>query len=82
MNDAKLFPNICSEPINNKLQRSRYVYTISCKCGQEHIGEEGRPLGVRLKEYKHNLKDGLFGKSKLALYATEKEQKTVLYSKF
>ena len=58
------------------------VYTISCKCGQEHIGEEGSPLGARLKEYKHNLKDGLFGKSKLALYATEKEQKTVLYSKF
>jgi hypothetical protein len=47
------------------------VYSIPCECGRSYIGETGRPLAVRLREHKHNLKEGLLEKSKLTQHAYE-----------
>jgi hypothetical protein len=47
------------------------VYSIPCECGRSYIGEKGRPLAVRLREHRHNLKEGLLEKSKLAQHAYE-----------
>jgi len=44
-------------------------------CGREYIGESGRPLGVRIREHKCNLRQEHFDKSKLALHAFEGGQK-------
>jgi hypothetical protein len=41
-----------------------------CECGRDYIGETGRPLGVRSKEHKYELKEGHFDKPKLALHAS------------
>jgi hypothetical protein len=40
-----------------------------CECGRSYIGEPGRPLAVRLREHRHNLKEGLLEKSILAQHA-------------
>jgi hypothetical protein len=47
------------------------IYNIPCECGgnYEYIGETGRPLAMRLYEFRHNLKEGLLEKSKLAQHA-------------
>jgi hypothetical protein len=37
--------------------------------------ETGRPLAVRLREHRHNLKEGLLEKSKLAQHAYEEGHK-------
>jgi predicted GIY-YIG superfamily endonuclease len=47
------------------------IYSIPCECGRRYIGETSRPLEVRIKEHKHNLKEGLLEKSKLAQHAYE-----------
>jgi hypothetical protein len=52
-------------------QTARCVYSIHCKCGRSYIGETGRPLAVRLREHKHNLREGFLEKSKLAQHAYE-----------
>jgi hypothetical protein len=53
-------------------QQIKYcIYSIPCECGQRYIGETSRPLGVCIKEHKHNLKQGLLEKSKLAQHAYE-----------
>ena len=39
---------------------------------QRACGETGRPLAVRLREHRHNLKEGLLEKCKLAQHAFEK----------
>jgi hypothetical protein len=47
------------------------VNSIPCECGRSYISETGRPLAVRLPEHRHNLKEGLLEKSKLAQHAYE-----------
>jgi hypothetical protein len=41
---------------------------------KRYIGETSRPLGVRIKEHKHNVKQGLPEKSKLAQHEYEESQ--------
>jgi hypothetical protein len=45
------------------------VYSTACACRQSYTGENGRPLEEGLREHKHNLKQGLKEKSKLAQHA-------------
>jgi predicted GIY-YIG superfamily endonuclease len=52
-------------------QAAQCVYSIPCECGRSYIGETGRPLAVRLREHKHNFKEGLLEKSKFAQHAYE-----------
>jgi predicted GIY-YIG superfamily endonuclease len=47
------------------------IYSIPCECGRSYIGETNRWLGIRIKEHKHNLKQGLLEKSKLAQHSYE-----------
>jgi hypothetical protein len=42
------------------------IYSIPCECGRSYIGETGRAVAVWLLEHRHNLKEGLLEKSKLA----------------
>jgi hypothetical protein len=51
------------------------VYSIPCECGRRYIGETGRPLIVQLREDRHNIKQGLLEKSKLAQHAYEKNHR-------
>jgi hypothetical protein len=51
------------------------VYSIPCECGRSYIGKPGRPLAVRLREHRHNLKQGLLKKSKLAKHAYKEGRK-------
>jgi hypothetical protein len=44
-------------------------------CGRSYIGETGRPLAVRIREHKYNLKQGLLEKSKLAQHAYEEDHR-------
>jgi hypothetical protein len=46
-------------------QTVQCVYSIRSGYGRNYIGETGRPLALRLRECRHNLKGDL-GKSKLA----------------
>jgi hypothetical protein len=52
-------------------QTAGCVYSIPCECGRSYIGETRRPLAVRLREHKHNLKEGLLETSKLGPHAYE-----------
>jgi predicted GIY-YIG superfamily endonuclease len=56
---------------NDPQQIAQCIYSIPCECGRSYIGETGRPLGVRLREHRYNLKEGLLEKSKLAQHAYE-----------
>jgi hypothetical protein len=56
-------------------QMAQCVYSIPCECGRSYIGETGRPLAVWLFEHRHNLKQGLVEKSKLAKHAYEEGHK-------
>jgi hypothetical protein len=47
------------------------IYSIPSDRGRSYNDETGRPLAVRLSEHRHNLKDGLLEKSKLAQHAYE-----------
>jgi hypothetical protein len=47
------------------------IYNIPRECGRSYIGKTGRPLGVQLREHRHNLKEGLLEKSKLAQHTYE-----------
>jgi predicted GIY-YIG superfamily endonuclease len=60
-----------TRPQKDPQQTARCVYSIPCGCGRSYIGETGRPLAVRLHEHKHNLREGLLEKSKLAQHAYE-----------
>jgi hypothetical protein len=51
---------------------AQYVFIIPCECGRSYFGETGRPVAVWLSEHRHNLKEGLLEKSKLARHAYEK----------
>jgi hypothetical protein len=52
-------------------QTTQCVYSIPCEFGRSYIGETGNPLAVLLRERRHNLKEGLLQKSKLAQNACE-----------
>jgi hypothetical protein len=58
-------------PEKDPQQTSRCVYSIPCECGRSYISETGRPLAVRLREYRHNLKEVILEKSELAQRAYE-----------
>jgi hypothetical protein len=60
-----------TRPERDPQQTARYVYSIPCECGRSYIGETGRPLAMRLRAHKHNLREGLLEKSKLAQHAYE-----------
>jgi predicted GIY-YIG superfamily endonuclease len=60
-----------TRPERDLQQTARCVYSIPCECGRSYIGETGRPLAVRLREHKQNLKEGLLEKSKFAQHAYE-----------
>jgi predicted GIY-YIG superfamily endonuclease len=60
-----------TRPERDSQQTAQCVYSIPCECGRSYIGETARPLAVRLREHKQNLKEGLLGKSKLAEHAYE-----------
>jgi hypothetical protein len=64
-----------TKPKLEMLHRSRCVYEICCECGRFCVGETGRPLSVRLKVHKYNLKEGLRERSKLAAHAFEEGHK-------
>jgi hypothetical protein len=61
------------------LQKFRCVYKIPCECQRFCVGETGRPLSVRLKEHKYNLKAGLRERSKLAAHAFEEGHRVALH---
>lgn len=48
---------------------------MPCECWKDCTDERGRLLFVRLREYKHNLKEGHFDEAKLALHAFEVRHK-------
>jgi hypothetical protein len=55
---------IKTRPERGPQQTAQCAYNIPCKCGRKYIGETGRPLAVRLREHRHNLKESLLEKSK------------------
>jgi predicted GIY-YIG superfamily endonuclease len=63
-----------TRPEGSPLQTAQCIYSIPCECGRSYIGETGRSLAVRLREHRHNLKEGLLEKSKLAQQAYEEGQ--------
>jgi hypothetical protein len=48
-----------TRPERGPLQTALCIYSIPCECGRSYIGETGRPLAVRLHEYRHHLQQGL-----------------------
>ena len=60
---------------NDKWNWSQCINKIPCECGRERIGKTGRPLDVRIRERKYNLRQEHFDKSKLASHAFEEGQK-------
>jgi hypothetical protein len=60
-------------------QTARYVCSIPCECGGSYLGETGRPLAVGFSEHRHNSKEGLLEKSKLAQHAYEEGHKAVCH---
>jgi predicted GIY-YIG superfamily endonuclease len=66
-----------TRPKTDPQQTAECVYRIPCECGRSYIGETGRPLAVRLREHRHNLKEGLLEKSKLVQHAYEEDHKVM-----
>jgi hypothetical protein len=60
-----------TRPISEPQQTAQCIYSIPCEFGRSYIGEPGRPLAV--KEHRHNVKNGLLEKSKLAQLAFEED---------
>jgi hypothetical protein len=60
-----------TSPERDPQQTAPCICSIPCECGRSYIGETGRPLVVRPCEHRHNLKEGLLEKSKLAQHAYE-----------
>jgi hypothetical protein len=56
-------------PVRDAQQTKQCVYSILRDCGRCYIGETNRPLQVRIKEHKYNLRQGLLEKSKLPQHA-------------
>jgi hypothetical protein len=49
------------------------VYSIPCECGRNHIGDTSRPVAICNRKPRHNLKEGLLEKSRLAQHAFEED---------
>jgi predicted GIY-YIG superfamily endonuclease len=64
-----------TRPERDPQQTAQCIYSIPCESGRSYIGETGRSLAVRLREHRHNLKQGLLEKSKLAKHAYEEGHK-------
>jgi hypothetical protein len=62
-----------TRPNTDPQRTAECVYSIPCECGRSYIIETGRPLAVRPREHKHNFKEGLIEKSKLAQHAYEED---------
>jgi hypothetical protein len=62
-----------TRPERDPQQMWQCIYSIPCEYDIHHIGKMGRPLAVRLHEHRHNLKEGLLQKSKLAQYVHEED---------
>jgi hypothetical protein len=62
-------PLMKTRPERDPQQTAQRVYSISCECDRSYTGETGKPLAMQLHEHKHNLKEGLLEKSKLAQHA-------------
>jgi hypothetical protein len=58
-------------------QMSQCVYSIPWECGRSYIGETDRPLAVQLREYRHNFKEGLLEKFKLAHHVYEEGHRVI-----
>jgi hypothetical protein len=52
-------------------QMAKCIYSIPCECGRSYIVETDRSLAMWLHEHRHNLKEDLLAKSKLAQHAYE-----------
>jgi hypothetical protein len=60
-----------TRPERDPQQTAQFIYFIPSECGRSYLGETGRPLTLRLREYRHNFQQGLLEKSKLAQHAYE-----------
>jgi predicted GIY-YIG superfamily endonuclease len=60
-----------TRPERDPQRTAQCICSIPCEYGRMYIGETGRPLAVRLREHRHNLKESLLEKSKLAQNAYE-----------
>jgi hypothetical protein len=47
-----------TRPQRDPQQTAQCVYSVPCECGRSYMGETGRPLVVRLREHRRNLKEG------------------------
>jgi hypothetical protein len=77
MKDTLKSSLMITRPQRDPQQMAQCVYSISCGCGRSYIGETGRPLAVWLCEHRHNLKEGLLEKSKLAQHAYEEGPRVI-----
>jgi hypothetical protein len=64
-----------TRPKRDPQQTAHCVCSIPCECGRCYIGETGRPLSVRIREHRNNIKVGLLDKSKVAQHASEDAQR-------
>jgi hypothetical protein len=60
-----------TRPERDLQQTAQCIHSIPCECGRSCVGETSRPLAMWLHEHRHNLKEGLLEKSKLAQHAYE-----------
>jgi predicted GIY-YIG superfamily endonuclease len=66
-----------TRPERDPQQMAQYVYSIPCEYGSSYIGKTGGPLAMRLREHRHNFKEGLLEESKLAQHAYEEGHKVI-----
>jgi hypothetical protein len=52
-------------------QMAQHVYSMPYECDRSYIDETGRPLTMQLHECRHNFKESLLEKSRLAQHAYE-----------
>jgi hypothetical protein len=63
------------KPVWKEIRNRRHsVNSTPCQCGRSYIDETDKPLAVWLREHRHNLKEGLLEKSKLAQFGCWKQQ--------
>jgi hypothetical protein len=66
-----------SRPERHPQQTAQCVYSIAYECGRSCIRETVRPLAVRPHEHRHNFKDSLLEKSKLARHVDEEGHRVI-----
>jgi hypothetical protein len=60
-----------TKPESNPQQTAQLICSITCECRGKYIGEIGRSLAVRLREYRHDLKDFVLKIFKITQHAYE-----------